>query len=59
MPGEQARYCSTLYPKARPMGPELKVKERNATDLKYRLSEAGWYLGRISLASGRRARAEG
>lgn len=40
----------------KPMGLELKVKEKNTTVLKHRLSGAGQDLGRISLASGRRAR---
>lgn len=54
-----AECCSTLYPMPKPMGLELKVKEKNTTVLKHRLSGAGQDLGRISLASGRRARAGG
>ena len=44
---------SRLNPKLRPMGPELKYCSPNP------LPGAGQHLGRISLASGRRAKAGG
>lgn len=56
---EVGKCCGALYPIPKSMGPELKVKGRNTTVLKHRLLGAGQYLGGISPASERRARAGG